>query len=116
MFIATLVVSIVLALALTASAFGKLSKNPAVAEQMGAVGVTPTQIPILGLLELAGAIGLIIGLFWWPIGVAAAIGVIVYFVGAVTAHVRVNDTKGTAPAAMLAAIAVAALVLRLLSI
>lgn len=115
MFIATLVISIVLALALTSSAFGKLSKKPAVVEQMSAVGVSTTQIPILGLLELAGAAGLLIGLFWWPLGVAAAAGVIVYFIGAVIAHLRVNDTKGIGPAVFLGAIAIAALVLRLAS-
>ena len=115
MFIATLIVSIVLALALTFSAVGKLSKNPSVVEQMGGVGVSAKQIPVLAYLELAGALGLVVGLFWWPIGVAAAIGVIAYFLGAVIAHLRVKDFSGIGPAAFLALVATAALVLRLLS-
>ncbi|MDJ0393218.1 DoxX family protein [Rhodococcus sp. G-MC3] len=113
MFIATLIVSIFLAVALTFSAVGKLTKNPAVIPIMEAVGVPADKIPVLAYLEIAGAIGLLVGLFWWPIGVAAAIGVILYFVGAVIAHVRVKDIKGTGPAAFLTLVAVAALVLRL---
>ncbi|ASR01761.1 DoxX family protein [Gordonia rubripertincta] len=116
MFIATLIVSLLLALALLSSASGKLTKKPAVIEQITAVGVPADKIPLLGYLEIAGALGLIAGLFWWPIGVAAAIGVILYFLGAVISHLRVKDVKGSAPAAALALVAVAALVLRLLSI
>jgi hypothetical protein len=37
---------------------------------------------------LALALALVAGLFWWPIGVAAATGVTVYFVGAVGSHLR----------------------------
>ncbi len=116
MFIATLIVSIFLAVALTVSAVGKLTKMPAVIELMSAVGVPADRIPVLAYLEIAGAVGLVIGLFWWPIGVAAAIGLILYFVGAVIAHLRVKDVPGTGPAVFLAALSVAALVLRLLSV
>lgn len=115
MFIATLIVSIFLAVALTVSAVGKLTKMPAVIESMNTVGVPAHRIPTLALLEIAGAIGLVIGLFWWPIGVAAAIGVILYFVGAVIAHLRVKDVAGVGPAAFLAVLSIAALVLRLLT-
>lgn len=115
MFIATLIVSIFLAVALTFSAVGKLTKNDKVIPIMEHVGVPADKIPVLAYLEIAGAIGLIVGLFWWPIGVAAAIGVVLYFVGAVIAHLRVRDTAGVGPAGFLAVVAIAALVLRLLS-
>jgi hypothetical protein len=45
----------------------------------------------LGALLAAGAIGLLTGLAVPVLGAAAAIGLIVYFVCAVTAHVRVRD-------------------------
>lgn len=115
MFIATLVVSLFLAIALTFSAFGKLSKNPKVIPMMEQVGVPADRIPLLAYAEILGAIGLVVGLFVWPIGVAAAIGVILYFAGAVIAHLRVKDTAGVGPAAFLTVVAVVALVLRILS-
>lgn len=115
MYIAAVAVSIFLAVALTFSAVGKLTKNPKVIPIMEQVGVPADKIPWLAYIEILGAIGLIVGLFVWPIGVAAAVGVILYFVGAVIAHLRVKDS-GFGPAAFLAAVGIAALVLRLLSI
>lgn len=115
MFIATLVISVFMAVSLTFSAVGKLTKNPAVIPIMEQVGVPADKIPVLAYLEIAGAIGLVVGLFWWPIGVAAAVGVTLYFLGAVIAHLRVKDTKGVGPAAFLTVVAIAALVLRLLT-
>lgn len=113
MFIATLVLSILFALLLLFSAYGKLTHNPAQAETLEKVGATRI-VPILALLEIAGAAGLIIGLFWWPLGVAAAIGTLLYFLGAVIAHVRVRDTQ-IAPAAVFAVVSVAIIALRTVS-
>jgi hypothetical protein len=42
--------------------------------------------------------------------------VIVYFIGAVIAHLRVGDTKGLGAPAVLLVVGIAALVLRLLSV
>jgi hypothetical protein len=116
MFIASIVVSALLALAMAGSAVNKLIKNETVMKGMDVVRVPRDRVWMLAVLELAAAVGLVVGIFWWPIGVAAAIGVIVYFVGAIVAHARVSDTKGmTAPAALLV-LGIAALVLRLLSV
>lgn len=53
------------------------------------VGVPRTWVPTLGLLKGAGAVGLLVGLVAFPpLGVAAAIGLIAFFVGAVITHVR----------------------------
>ena len=114
MFIATVVVSVLLAVALTFSAIGKLTKNPSVIPMLEQVGVPADKIPWLAYVEILGAVGLLIGLFVWPIGVAAAVGAFLYFVGAVAAHLRVKD-KDYAPAAGLAVFAVVVLVLRVLS-
>ncbi|WP_407696833.1 DoxX family protein [Streptomyces dysideae] len=58
--------------------------------------------------------GLVVGLFWWPLGALAAIGAIGYFVGAVVAHLRVRGFD-VVPSAVLLAVATASLALRLLS-
>ncbi|KOU69598.1 hypothetical protein ADK61_37405 [Streptomyces sp. XY66] len=65
-------------------------------------------------LKAAGAVGLVAGLWVTPLGVAAAVGVTLYFVGAVVSHLRVKDYE-LAPAAVLALVAAAALVLRILA-
>jgi uncharacterized membrane protein YphA (DoxX/SURF4 family) len=114
MFIATIVASVLLAAVLLSSAAGKLTRKPDILAGMEKVGVPADKIPYLAYLEIAGALGLIAGLFWWPIGVAAAIGVILYFVGAVGAHIRAKDSA-LAPPAVIGLVAVAALVLRILS-
>ena len=55
------------------------------------------------------------GIWATPIGIAAAIGLIVYFVGAMVSHLRVGDVKGIGSAAFMSVLAAAALALRLLS-
>jgi Gpi18-like mannosyltransferase len=53
------------------------------------VGLTPSWIPYLAVLEGAGAAGLVIGLLGLrPLGLAAAIGLVLFFIAAVGAHVR----------------------------
>ncbi len=64
--------------------------------------------PPLSLLNIAGAIGLWIGIAWRPLGILAATGLVLYLAGAVITHLRARDTKGLPmPAALLAAGAVA---------
>lgn len=115
MFIATVVVSALLALAALGSAAGKLTKNPKIVENMTKLSVPLAWLPRLAVAEIAGAVGLLVGLGVPAIGIAAAIGLIAYFVGAVITHVRAKD-KELAPAAVLALVAVAALVLRVVTI
>jgi hypothetical protein len=53
------------------------------------VGVPRSWLPMLGTLKLAGALGLVVGLFGPRIiGVAAAAGLVLFFIGAVVTHVR----------------------------
>jgi DoxX-like family len=53
------------------------------------VHVPRSCLPMLGTLKLAGAIGLLVGLIGPPaIGIAAAIGLVLFFIGAVIAHFR----------------------------
>jgi len=53
------------------------------------VHVPRSWLPMLGTLKLAGAIGLLVGVVGLPaIGIAAATGLVLFFIGAVIAHLR----------------------------
>lgn len=73
-------------------------------------------LPILGGAQIAGAAGLIIGVWYGPVGIAAAVGLMLYFIGAVGAHLRAKDAKGTIPAAILAIISILLTALRATSL
>jgi hypothetical protein len=112
-FIADLVVSVVFAALLAFSATGKArgdKKQIALLERLGALRL----IPLLAASELAGAAGLAVGLAWWPLGVAAGAGLVLYFLGAIGSHLRVGDRE-IAPPVMMLLIAVATIVLRVVS-
>lgn len=53
------------------------------------VHVPRSWLPMLGILKLAGATGLLVSLVGPPvIGIAAATGLVLFFIGAVIAHLR----------------------------
>ena len=56
------------------------------------LGVPPTLWRVIGLLEWAGALGLLVGLAVPMLGVAAAAGLSVLMLGAVASRLRVYDT------------------------
>ena len=100
--------------AVTFSAVGKLTKRPDIVATLAKVNVTPSQLPVLAALELLAAVGLLVGIWAKAAGVAAAIGLVLYFLGAVGAHVRVKDTfKEFAPAALLGVISLVTVLLEL---
>jgi hypothetical protein len=117
MFVAYVGVAIVSSILLAAvSGLGKLRRNPYIVKSVHEVVGVPMQwFPFLAGLEFAAATGLLLGIRWAPLGIAAATGMTLYFVGAVVAHVRVNDLKGLGPAVQMLCLAVAALFTRMLS-
>ncbi|MFC6964565.1 DoxX family protein [Halocatena marina] len=65
----------------------------AILESMAEVDVKESWLPVLGILKAAGALGLLIGI-GVPvpsIGTAAAVGLVVYFVGAAIVHLHAGD-------------------------
>jgi hypothetical protein len=114
MFIAAVVVTALLAAVLLLSARGKLVRDPTQMKTMTRVGFPEDRLWLLATAETAGAVGMVIGLFWWPLGIAAAAGVAAYFVGATGAHLRVRDWQAIVPAALLV-LGLAALILRAVS-
>ncbi|MFF0223289.1 DoxX family protein [Streptomyces sp. NPDC004629] len=114
MTVASVIVVVVLVLGLVASAGGKLTKQNLQMEVLRTVGVPEGRVPYLAVLELAGAAGLLVGFAVPVLGIAAAICVVLYFVGAVAAHLRVGDRDLTASGGMLG-LSIAALVLSALT-
>ncbi|MFD0362988.1 DoxX family protein [Nocardia sp. GCM10030253] len=62
-----------------------------VVEPLTDYGVPRSWWPWLGLAKAVGALGLLVGLFVPAIGVAAAVGLVLYFVGAVITVVRARS-------------------------
>jgi DoxX-like protein len=113
---ASVIVTVVLAAALGLSASVYLAHLKRVVATMDGLGVPRSWLTPLGALKAAGALGLLVGLAVPPVGVAAATGVVLYFIGALTAHARARAfaaDDGFPLAVGFLALAVAALALRL---
>lgn len=113
MFIATVAVTVALAAALVGAASRKLSHRAHVVESYARAGVPEDRLNLLAVVLLAGAAGLVLGLVWAPIGVAAAAGVVCYFIVAIAFHVRSRDVGNLPTPLALAGIGAVALFLRL---
>jgi hypothetical protein len=115
MFIAYLAVTLLAAAANIFSAVCDFVRYRQVSIAMGKAGVPESWMTTLGVLKAAGALGLLVGIEAPLIGMAAAIGLILFFVGAIITHLRVHDYSfGLAVVFLL--LAVAALGLRLTSL
>lgn len=110
---ATVIVTGLLAAVLTAAAARKLTHRPDVVRSYAVLGVPKDKLNALAAVLLAGAAGLLAGLWWAPVGVAAAIGVICYFAAAAAVHVRARETRTLPVPLTFGLLGVAALVLRL---
>lgn len=113
MFLAAAIVSVLFAALLGFSAARKLTHQEQIVQSYVRVGVPEDKLDHLAMVLLAGAAGLLLGLVWAPIGVAAAIGLICYFIGAIAFHVRADDTRNLPTPLAFAIFAGVALVLRL---
>ena len=85
--IAYLAITILLAAMVTFSGIGKIRRDPRIVQVIHeVVGVPLKYLPLLAACEFAGALGVVLGI-WWPLlGVAAGIGLVIYFVGASVSH------------------------------
>jgi DoxX-like family len=105
-----MIISCLLAALLVFTAVRKLSHRPEVVATYTRVGVPEDKLDSLAWILLAGAAGLLAGLFWPPIGVAAGIGLVVYFLLAIAAHVRYRDARNLPTPVAMELLAVASLV------
>ena len=84
----TVVVTIVAALWVGFSAFSLLRRAAWVVEPLTEYGVPRSWWPRLGVAKAAGAAGLLVGLAVPVVGVLAAVGLVLYFTGAVITVLR----------------------------
>ncbi|MQY28000.1 DoxX family protein [Nocardia aurantia] len=88
MSVAHIVVTILAAAWVGFSAVSVFLKAKWVVEPLADYGVPATWWPWLGVAKAAGAVGLLVGLAVPAIGIAAAIGLTLYFLGAVLTVLR----------------------------
>ncbi|GHI01937.1 hypothetical protein AQI88_17350 [Streptomyces cellostaticus] len=87
-------------------------KAPFVLANSGAVGVPAAWLPPLALLKAAGAAGLLLGLLGLrPLGIAAGIGLVLFYIGAMAVHVRARVLHNIAFPGLFLALAAGALAL-----
>ena len=92
MFIAYVVVTLLAAAANIFSATLDFVRYKQVLINMAKAGVSVSWITPLGILKAAGAMGLLVGIGVPLIGTAAAIGLILFFVGAIITHLAYATT------------------------
>ncbi|MET9517990.1 DoxX family protein [Streptomyces sp. NPDC002994] len=89
MFIAYAVVTVITIAANAWIAIADFARAKFVLANSAEVGVPQSWLPMLGTLKAAGAAGLLLGLLGVQfIGRAAAIGLVLFFIGAIAVHIR----------------------------
>jgi uncharacterized membrane protein YphA (DoxX/SURF4 family) len=101
-FIATLLLSLLLAAVYVIAGVFKIVKNPSGADMADHLGYPLKVWKLIGWLEVLAAAALLVGLYYPPLGLAAAVGLVLLMLGAVISHLRVKDSlkKVSAPLAL----------------
>ena len=115
MFLAAITLYVLVASLLVFAAIRKLSHRPDVVRAYARAGVPEAWLNPLAVMLLGGATGLVLGIFWAPLGVAAAICVAIYFLVAIGFHIRAGDLRNLGTPAAIEVLIVAALALRFAS-
>lgn len=111
-----LAITLVFALMVLFSGIGKIRRDPRQVKVVHEIiGVPLEYFPVLAGCEFAGAVGLVVGIWWPPTGIMAGIGLVLYFIGAIVAHLRVGDVKGIGPAAFMLGLAAGVLAVRVVT-
>jgi hypothetical protein len=112
MTIAYVIVTIATIITNAAAAIADFARAEFVLKNAVEVGLAERWIPVVGGLKAAGAAGLLVGMLGvsW-IGIAASIGLVLFFVGALAFHIRARVFHNIAAPATYLALAVASVVL-----
>ncbi len=102
------ILAVALSLIFLSLGVAKIAALPFMRQAAAHLGMSPGLYRVIGMLETAGAAGLLLGLASVPLGVAAAAGLTGLMVTAAVVHLRHGDPPARAlPAAVLALTAVA---------
>jgi hypothetical protein len=113
MFVTYIVVTLLAAAANIYAATNDFTRPDWLLANMNKLGVKKSLLPTLGILKAAGAVGLVIGIRVPLIGIASAVGLTLFFIGAIVTHLRARDySLGNGVPVVFLVIVVAALVLR----
>jgi hypothetical protein len=107
------VITVVTAAANLGIAAADLARTQFVLANSAEVGVAPKWITPLSLCKAAGGVGLLAGFAVPALGVAAATGLVLFFVGAVAVHLKTRVLHNLAFPLAFLLLAVASLVLAL---
>lgn len=112
--VAVIVLSVLLALVFLVAGSAKLAGHGLMLASADHLGIPRTAYRLIGVADVAGALGLAIGL-WTPVlGMAAAAGLVLLTICAVAVHIRAGDTaKDYSPPAVLGVLAGVTLALHL---
>lgn len=111
MFTAYVVVAGLTVVVNLAAGVADLMKAEFVLGNSDTLGLPRRWLPMLAWLKLAGAAGVVLGLWVPALGLAAATGLVLFFVGAVGAHVRAGIWRTMGYPGTCLALAVGTLVL-----
>jgi uncharacterized membrane protein YphA (DoxX/SURF4 family) len=110
----TVVVTVLAALVFFAAAWVKFTGKKHSMQTRDRLGIAPARYRLIGVLEVAGAVGAVIGLGVRPLGVAALAGLVLVAIGACVAQVRLhNPLREARPAILALVLATGALVLQI---
>lgn len=90
MFTAYVFVTLLASAANLYAASNDFRRVPFVLENMDRIGLARSKLFTLGILKSAGAIGLLVGLLIPAVGILAAAGLVLFFVGAIVCTLRVR--------------------------
>jgi hypothetical protein len=94
---ATIVASLVLTVLLAAASAPKLLDPVSARKKAERLGVsTGLYLDIVGACQGLPVVGLIVGLFWWPLEIVAASGVALLMIAVVGAHRRAGEPMSKA--------------------
>jgi hypothetical protein len=116
MSIAATTASILLAALSAFAAVRKLTHRPEVVQAYALAGVPEDWLNYLAITLLAGAAGLVVGIAWTPIGIAASVALLSYFIVAIAFHIRAGDAEHLPTPVGMAGLTAAALALRVASL
>jgi DoxX-like protein len=112
MHVATIVLSVLLAVELAATGIIKVIGTGTARKNAEHLGVSPGLSRLIGLAELAAVVGLLVGIAVRPLAVVTAAAVVLLMAGAIGYHLKARDKIGAAlPAVITAGAAIALLAL-----